>query len=189
MSSPAKADSGFICGWKVFGSTQELLRKILMKSIFIGDDTSKLFPNPWKSAGMGSTPECSALSPTLRGGAAFPFPSIVTGPLFLCFLLRRAGRSVVPLWGPHPAAKVRDEGPEGFSVRTSHFQLLLPSLGVWAEGSKAWLSLLCWEPQGRRGGTGGRRRELSWMNSRSEARGALGPLGNGVKAGERPFPM
>lgn len=37
-------------------------------------------------------------------------------------------------------------------------------------------------------GTGGRRRELSWINSRSEARGASGPLGNHIRAGERPLP-
>lgn len=33
------------------------------------------------------------------------------------------------------------------------------------------------------------RRELAWINSRSEARRALGPLGNRLRAGGRPFPM
>lgn len=108
-----------------------------MKSISIGEDMSELLPNPRRSAGMCSTPECSAFSPTLRGEAAFPFPAIVTGPLFLSLLHRRAGRSMVPLGGPHSAAKVRDKGAEGFSLRNSHFQLLLPSLGVWGEGSEA----------------------------------------------------
>lgn len=68
-----------------------------MQSIFTGEDTSELFPKPRRSAGMCSTPECSAFSPTLRGEAAFPFPPTVTGPLLLCLVPRRAGRIVVSL--------------------------------------------------------------------------------------------
>lgn len=116
-----------------------------MKSIFAGEDTSELFPNPQapsasasaESAGTCSEPECSGSSPTLRGGAAFPFAPIGMGVLFICLLPRRAGRSAVPLGVPHLAAKVREEGTEGFALRNSHFQPLLPSLGVWAEGSGA----------------------------------------------------
>lgn len=70
-----------------------------MESIFTGNDMSELFPNPWKSAGTSSAPERSAFSPTSRGEAAFPFPHCHwSGQVFLCLLLRRAGRSSkVPL--------------------------------------------------------------------------------------------
>lgn len=71
---------------------------------------SELLPNPRKSAGMCSTPECSAFSLTLRGEAAFPFPPIVTGPLFLSLLQRRAGRSVVPLGGASLSCKGQGRG-------------------------------------------------------------------------------
>lgn len=121
------------------------VRTIFMKSVFAGEDTSEPFPNPQapstsasaESAGTCSDSKCSAFSPTLRGEAAFPFPPIGMGPVFICFLPRRAGRSTVPLGVPRPAAKVREEGAEGFSLKNSHFQSLLPSLGVWAEGSGA----------------------------------------------------
>ena len=170
------------------------IRKILMKSVFAGEDTNELFPNHQapstsasaESAGTCSDPECSAFSPTLRGEVAFPFPPIGMGLLFICLLLRRAGRSTVPLGVPHPAAKVSKEKAFLSEIPISnHF---FPPLGSGQREARPDHPPCAGSPGAEGAGTGGRRRELSWINSRSEARGALGPLGNHVRAGERPSP-
>lgn len=101
-----------------------------MESIFTGDDRRELFPNPQKSSGMSSTtPDCSAFSPTLRG-EAFLFPplsqvrSVVPLPS-----TEKGKKQHGPFGGAHPAAKVRDEGPEGFlsEIPTSNYSY--PPLG------------------------------------------------------------
>lgn len=173
------------------------IRKILTKSIFAGEDTSELYPNlqassisaSAESAGMCSDSQCFAFGPTLRGEAAFPFPPIGMGLLLICLLPRRAGRSAVPLGVPSPAVKVREEGAEGFSLRNSHFQSLLPHSGSGQREAGPDCHACARSPGAEGAGTGGRRRELSGVSSRLEARGALGPLGNLIRAGERPFPM
>lgn len=173
------------------------IRKILTKSIFAGEDTSELYPNlqapstsaSAESAGTCSDSQCFAFSPTLRGESAFPFHPFSMGLLLICLLPKRAGRSTVPLGVPHPSAEVREEGAGGFSLRNSHFQSLLPHLGSGQREAGPDCHPCARSPESEGVENGGRRRELSRMSSRSEERGALGPLGSLVRAGERPFPM
>lgn len=103
-----------------------------MKSISIGEDMSELLPNPRKRAGMCSTAECSAFSLTLRGEAAFPFPPLSRVPCSSPFS-REGQEGAWSLWGgPHSAAKVRDKGAEGFSLRK--FPLPTTSSLPWGLG-------------------------------------------------------
>lgn len=140
-----------------------------------------------ENAGTCSALELSVVSPTLRGEAAFPFPPIGTGLLFICCLLRRAGRSTVPLGVPHPAAKVREEGVRGLFSQIPLSNHFFPPLGSGQR--EAWPDCPCAGSPGAGAGTGGVRRELAWINSRSEARRALGPLGHRLRAVGRLFPM
>lgn len=116
------------------------VRKIVMKSIFSRKDASELFPNPEvfsisstaESTGMRSESKGSAFSSTLKEQVAFPLSSHRHGSVV--HLPSEKGRKEHgPFGGASSSCKGRGEGIEGFSLKNSYFQPLLPSPGVWAE--------------------------------------------------------